>query len=156
MPDDATTTGTTEPVTTPPVVTTPPTEPDHKAEAEKWKALSRQNEAAAKANAAAAKELQAIRDAQKTAEEKANEAKLAAEKEASDARSELARYKVAAETGVPAHLLSGADEEALKASAKAILAFAGGQAPTPDLGQGNRGSAAPADPNAWLRKMAGR
>jgi membrane protein involved in colicin uptake len=136
---------------------TPPAEPDWKVEAEKWKALSRQNEATAKANKSAADELQQLKDAQLSDQQKAEKAAQKAIAEAADAQAQLARYRVAAEKKVPVELLTASDEASLKAQADALLAFVGNQSPSPDLGQGNRGpAAAPQDPNAWLRRMAGR
>src|SRR5438270_6909774 len=83
-----------------PVATPAATSPevDYRAEAEKWKALSRQNEAQAKANASAAKRLADLEEAQKTEAQKLADAKVAAEKAAVDAQTELARYKVSAST----------------------------------------------------------
>lgn len=133
---------------------TPPAEPDWKVEAEKWKALSRQNEDRAKANSSAAEELQRIKDSQLSEQQKAEKAAQKSAAEAAAAQAELARYRVAAAKGVPVELLSGADEATLAAQADALLAFVGGQkSPGPDLGQGNRGSAAaaPQDANSWIR-----
>ncbi|TQF03925.1 hypothetical protein E6W39_18925 [Kitasatospora acidiphila] len=133
---------------------------DWQKEAEKWKALSRQNEDRAKANAGAADELAQIKEAQLSAEQKAQKAAEKAVAEANSARAELARYRVAAAKSVPVELLTGTDEATLNAQADALLAFAGQQSPAnfpvPDLGQGNRGGTPPPDPNAWLRRMAGR
>lgn len=131
----------------------------YQAESDKWKALSRQNEDKAKANAAAAKRLADIEEAQKTEAQKLADAKAAAEKAAADAHAELARYKVSAETGVPAELLHGSTEDELRAYAERLQTFAGQTKPanrTPDLGQGNRGPATAGDPNAWLRAAARR
>ncbi len=50
------------------------------------------------------------------------------------------RTSVARETGVPAELLTGADEETCKAQAKAILSFAGSQKKTYPHTQRNAGS----------------
>jgi nucleotide-binding universal stress UspA family protein len=151
--------GTTPPTGDPSNPATPAGEVDWQKEAEKWKALSRKNEESARTNAAAAAELQTIKDSQLNAEQKAQKAAEKAVAEAAAAKTELARYRVAAAKGVPAELLTGADEATLAAQADALLAFMGQQAPTPpvpDLGQGNRGGTAPQDPNAWLRRMAGR
>lgn len=136
---------------------TPPAEPDWKVEAEKWKALSRQNEDKAKANKTAADELATLKAAQLTDQQRAEAAAQAAQAQAADATAQLMRYQVAAAKGVPVELLTAADEAALTAQADALIAFRGNQtAPAADLGQGNRGpSAAPQDPNAWLRRMAG-
>lgn len=141
----------------PGAVTTPPAaEPDWKVEAEKWKNLSRQNEATAKANKAAADELQRIKDSQLSDQQKAEAAAQKYQADAAAAQAELARYRVAAAKGVPAELLSASDEAGLNSQADALLKFIGDQKSPVDLGQGNRGSAAPTDPNAWLRRMANR
>jgi hypothetical protein len=136
---------------------TPPAEPDWKVEAEKWKALSRQNEATAKANKSAADELQRIKDSQLSEQQKAEKLAQKAQADAADAQAQLARYRVAAEKKVPFELLTASDEASLNAQADALLAFIGNQSPGPDLGQGNRGpAAAPQDPNAWIRAQVGR
>jgi hypothetical protein len=109
----------------------------------KWQAMSRK----------------AIKDAQLSAEQKAQKLADKAAAEAADAKAQLARYQVATAKGVPVELLTGTDEATLLTQADALLAFAGRQpaAPSaPDLGQGNRGAVSvPQDPNAWLRRMAG-
>jgi hypothetical protein len=133
-----------------------PTEPDWKAEAEKWKLFSRENENKAKANKAAADELAQLKAAQLSAEEKAKAEADAARQEAANATAELARYRVAAAKNVPAELLTGSDEATLNAQADALLKFAKAIEPTPDLGQGNRGAAAPQDPNSWIRAQLRR
>lgn len=66
----------------------PATGDDKDAEIAKWKALSRQNEAQAKANAAAAKKLAEIEDAQKTEAER-----LAAKVEAAEQRATKATVR---------------------------------------------------------------
>lgn len=78
--------------------------------------------------------------ANKTELEKANERVAELEKQAADATLNALRANIAAETGVPASLLSGADEESLRASATALLDFRGQtpKAPTSD-GQGQVG-----------------
>jgi membrane protein involved in colicin uptake len=134
-------------------------ETDWQKEAEKWKALSRKNEETAKANKDAADELAQIKLSQLSEKDRAEKAAQDALKEANSAKAELARYRVAAAKNVPVELLNGADEATLNAQADAILTFMGQQTPNPpvpDLGQGNRGAVAPQDPNAWLRRMAGR
>lgn len=144
---------------TPAATPAPSADVDYRAEAEKWKALSRQNEAQAKANASAAKRLADIEESQKTEVQKLADAKAAAEKAAVDAQAQLLRYTVSAATGVPADLLVGATEEELTAHAEKLLAFSGktpGKPAAPDLGQGNRGPATAGDPNSWLRAAARR
>lgn len=52
---------------------------------------------------------------------------------------QVARLQVAADTGVPAALLSGNTPEELAASADALKAYADSQRRTPDFGAGVRG-----------------
>ncbi|QWW20136.1 hypothetical protein I6B53_03295 [Schaalia sp. 19OD2882] len=98
---------------------------DYRAEAEKWKALSRRNEAKAKENAEKARRLDEIEEQSKSEMQRVVEAREAAEKRAASAEAQLLRASVAASKGVPANLLSGTTEEELMASADALLAFHG-------------------------------
>lgn len=111
-----------------------PSETDWKAEAEKWKTFSRQNEERAKANAAAAQKLKEIEDrdlselqrAQKQVEE------LSARAAAAE-RAQL-RSSVALAKGLPAEVvgaLVGDTAEELTAHADALLAWRGNAAPAP-------------------------
>lgn len=106
---------------------------------EDLKANSRKWETRAKENKDAAKELEQIKAQGMTPDQKLQ----AAEDKAAKAERELARYKVAAETGVPAHLLNGDDEEAMRDYAKALQEFKGtapkSAAPKPDPSQGGTG-----------------
>jgi hypothetical protein len=83
-----------EPAATPPVPEPPqaPEPKDWQAEAEKWKALSRENENKAKANSVAAKRLAEIEDQQKTETERLTDRLTKAEERAATA----ARAAVAA------------------------------------------------------------
>ncbi|WP_394620941.1 hypothetical protein JNUCC0626_18155 [Lentzea sp. JNUCC 0626] len=105
---------------------------DLKTNARKW-------ETRAKENKDAAKELADLKAQGMTPDQKHQ----AAEDRAEQAERELARYKVAAETGVPAHLLAGDDEDAMREHAKALKEFKGEQprnpAPKPDPSQGGSG-----------------
>lgn len=144
---------------TPPTDGAPQTPEAWAQEVEKWKSLSRQNEARAKSNADAATELAKIKESQLTAEQKAQKTAETAQAEAASAKAELLRYQIASAKGVPPELLTASTEAELQAQADALIKFAGGNQstpPAPDLGQGNRGSAPPQDANAWLRQMAGR
>lgn len=96
-----------EPVVDPaPVDPEPPADPepepepaqdkDWKAEAEKWKGLARKHETTAKSNAAAAKKLGDIEDAQKTEAEKLTAAKEAAEAKADAAISRAVKAEIKA------------------------------------------------------------
>ncbi len=99
-------------------------------EVAKWKALARKHEAQAKANAAAAKRLAEIEDANKTETQKLADAKAAADKAAAQAQAELARLRVAMRKGLTeaqAKRLVGETEEELEADADELLASFGQQ-----------------------------
>lgn len=127
-----------------------------KAALEQWKALSRKNENQSKANAEKARRYDELLESQKSEAQKLHEAKAKAEKEAADAKLQVLKLTVANAKGVPAALLSGATQAELEASADALIEYAGKQQEVPDLGQGDRGGAAPQDPNAWIRSIAER
>jgi hypothetical protein len=144
-----------------------PAEPDYQAEAEKWKALARKHEATAKQNAAAAKELDTIRDAQKTAEQRLNDQLAAAQVELAQHRTREIRTSAAIQAGLPADMaeyLTEVEPEAVLEQAKRLaerLKPAGtgpGPASMPDARQGAVGAPARQgdDPNAWIRRLAGR
>lgn len=121
-------------------------EKDWKAEAEKWRAMSRETEKKAAANKAAADELAQIKDAQKTVEQRQTEELAAARAEAEASRTEALRWRIATTHGIPAEdaelFLTGRDEETMTAQAKRLAAR---QAPPekpelrPDRSQGPRG-----------------
>lgn len=113
-------------------------EKDWQAEAEKWKALTRKHEDAAKRNADKAKRFDEFEESQKTEQQKLADKLAAAEKRALDLEEAKVRAEIAAATGVPSALLSGATEDELRASAEALLAFRG-EKPKPDFGGGDRG-----------------
>ena len=71
-------------------------------------------------------------------------ATLTAERD--ELRLQVARLTVAAETGVPADLLRGQDEDELREHAEALVAYAGARA-TPDFGAGVRGHVEVPDPD---------
>lgn len=79
---------------------TEPTAEDAVAEVQKWKALARQNEARAKANAEKAKNFDALEEAQKTELQKALDKADAAERRAGQAEDEAKRSELAAKAGV--------------------------------------------------------
>ena len=87
---------------------------------------------------AKAAELDALKEAGKSALEKAQSqaADYKAQLEALQAETKRrdARDKVAAETGIPAGLLNGDTEEACKAHAEALLKWRGGGGGTPNRG----------------------
>ena len=129
---DTTDTTVTEPgagTATEPTEQVETTEPDYRAEAEKWKALARQNEARAKANAEKATRLDQLEEAQKTELQKAEERATAAEQRAAAAILAAEKTAIAAKTGVDPALLAGATPEELQASADALLAWRGTTAP---------------------------
>jgi membrane protein involved in colicin uptake len=120
-------------------------EKDWQAEAEKYKALSRKNEAQAKSNADAAKRLADIEEAQKTAEQKAADALAAAQQRAAEAEARALRAEVVAEKQVPANLakfITGSTREELEAAADELLAAvpAARSGPKQDPSQGARNS----------------
>lgn len=106
--------------------------PDHKAEAEKWKALARKHEQQAKTNATAATKLAEIEDAKKTAEQKAADKAADLERRATSAELAAMRTDVAldkAPDGMPlsqirklAKRLTGATREELEADAAELFA----------------------------------
>lgn len=91
---------------------------------------------------AARDERDALKQAQMTEAEKVAESARKAEERAVKAEREAARYKVAAEKGVPAQLIAGDDEKAMRASADALIEFAkktgGSTGPIVDPSQGSR------------------
>jgi len=93
-------------------------------ESNDWKARAREWEKRAKANADAASRLAELEESQKSEAQKLADAKAAAEKEASDARAEAMRWRVAAKHGVSdddAELfLTGTDEETLTKQAQRL------------------------------------
>jgi hypothetical protein len=108
------------------IADTAASETDWRAEAEKWKGLSRKHEGTAKANADAAQRLAQIEEAQKTAEQKA--ADRAAESDARAAAAELKalRLEVAFAKGIPPEsreFLTGDTQEELEAKADRLLAL---------------------------------
>jgi len=99
-------------------------EPDWKAEAEKYKALSRKHEARAKENYDKAKRLDELEEANKTETQKLADKATEAEKRAAAAEAKATKYEVAAELGIqPKHMkyLHGATKEEIEESAKGIL-----------------------------------
>lgn len=99
-------------------------EPDWKAEAEKYKALSRKHEARAKENYEKAKRLDELEEANKTETQRLADKATEAEKRAAAAEAKATKYEVAAELGIqPKHMkyLHGATKEEIEESAKGIL-----------------------------------
>jgi len=130
---------------------------DWQAEAEKWKKLSRANEAQAKQNADAAKRLAEIEESQKSAEQKAAERTRIAEETAAKAATEAAKLRVGIAKGLPADLvdrLVGNTPEELAEDADRLLALIKPAAPSFDAGARTT-AAAPTDMNALIRQKAG-
>jgi hypothetical protein len=110
-----------------------------RAEADKWKAMSRKHEAEAKANAAKAKQLDAFEEAQKSEQEKLTARAEAAEKALADVTARALRSEIAIAKGLPTTalpLIVGATEEEITSSVDALLAFKGAT-PKPDMGAGD-------------------
>ena len=98
---------------------------DWHAEADKWKRLSRENEAKAKANAAAAKRLAEIEESQKSDQQKLADAQKAFEDRALKAEREAARLRVGMKKGLTeaqVRRLVGDTDEELEADADELLA----------------------------------
>ena len=93
-----------------------------------WKAEARKWEARSKANAEKARAFDELQEQSKTELQKATDraTKAEAELEGMRQRAELeaVRAKVSEETGVPANLIAGADEDEMRERAKAIADFA--------------------------------
>ncbi|GAA0632210.1 hypothetical protein GCM10010174_61530 [Kutzneria viridogrisea] len=139
------------------------TAPDYKAEAEKWKTLSRRHEATAKANAAAAQELASIKEQQKTAEQKLNDRLAAVQVELATYKTRETRTNAVVAAGLPpemAEYLTEVEPDSALEQAKRLAKHLKASEPKPpaDLRQGARGAQVQAadDPNAWIRRMAGR
>lgn len=99
--------------------------PDPKAEADKWKALSRKHEQQAKENAAAAQKLAAIEEASKTEAQKAADKMAEYERRTAEAETKALRYEVGVEKGIPTKLLrylTGATKDEIEANADQLLA----------------------------------
>lgn len=97
---------------------------DWKAEAEKWKALSRKHEGQAKSNADAATELQKIKDAGKSEVEKLTDQLAKATKDGEGAVARALRLEVAMAKGLTAaqaKRLVGSTKEELEADADELL-----------------------------------
>lgn len=139
---ETTTTEGTETVTTDQDATE--TVVDWKAEAEKWKALSRKNETEAKALRPAAQKLAELEESQKSELEKAQARAEAAEKKATETELSALRASVALEKGLTASQakrLVGASREDLESDADELLADlknTARTAPSAD-GQGKQG-----------------
>lgn len=143
---------------------------DWEAETAKWKALARKHETAAKTNSEAAKRLAEIEDSQKTEQQRLNERAQAAERELTALQSANARLRAATVYGLPAELvdlLGDGTEEQISERAELLAAKLAAAAPSSNPAppqtrpvESLKPGAAPAggepDPDAWLRRLAGR
>ncbi|MCI1914641.1 MAG: hypothetical protein LKJ05_02780 [Bifidobacteriaceae bacterium] len=132
MADDATTTAesTTSPAaeseTGSPTRETTTTETDHTdlaAEVEKWKALSRKNEARAAENAKKAQDYDAFQESQKSELQKAQEAATNWENKFKQSQITALQAETAAKNGLPIELLTATTQDALDAQVAALQAF---------------------------------
>jgi hypothetical protein len=135
---------------------------DADAEVAKWKALARENEKRAKANADAARKLAEIEDRDKSEQQRANERAEAAEKRAAEAERNALRAQVALAKGLPAKLasrLQGDTEAEMVADADELLAELGdlGTKRPANFDGGTRKTADGTDDmNKRIRQAAGR
>jgi membrane protein involved in colicin uptake len=126
-----------------------------------WKQQARENEKRAKANADAAKRLEQIEEANQSEAEKAAKRLAQAEQDATAARAEALRFRIATRHGISDEdadtFLTGTDEDTLMRQAQRLVALAKPGTPAPDPSQGSRGQAAdPDDMNQRLRAALGR
>ena len=144
---------------------------DWQAEAAKWKNLARKHESTAKTNAEAAKRLSEIEDAQKSEQQRLQDRATAAEQRTLQLQSANARLLAAATYGIPADLidlLGDGDEEQINERARLLAEKLAAAVPAPvpaapsstrpveSLKPGAAPAANEPDPDAWLRRMAGR
>ena len=129
---------------------------DWKAEAEKWRALSRKHEDASRANADKARQFEEWQQSQKSEQQKADEAAQKLQSDLDDARREAALARAALSHGLTAddlELIGGGTPEEIDAKAQKLAERlkAGQQAsphtPDPRLGQEQR----PTGSGDWLR-----
>lgn len=144
---------------------------DWQAEAAKWKNLARKHESTAKTNADAAKRLSEIEDAQKSEQQRFQDRATAAEQRALQLQSANARLLAGATHGIPADLidlLGDGDEEQINERARllaeklavvhpaAVATTPASSRPVESLKPGAAPAASEPDPDAWLRRLAGR
>lgn len=144
---------------------------DWEAETSKWKALARKHETAAKANVDAAKRLAEIEDSQKSEQQRLHERAQAAERELTALQAANARLRAATVYGLPAELvdlLGDGTEEQINERAELLAGKLAAAAPAPASSappqtrpvESLKPGAAPVggepDPDAWLRRLAGR
>lgn len=159
----------------------PPEPTDWEAEAAKWKSLARRHEDKHLAALGfkskdeidqlrqAAQKYSEFEEAQKSEIQKAQERAQTFEQQLADERSQNARLLAAATHSIPPdliELLGGGTAEEINSRAEALAERLKAVAPSPSpasqrpvesLTPGAApSSAAPADPDAWIRKLAGR
>lgn len=122
-----------------------------------WKAEARKWEKRAKANMAKADKLDKLEEANQTELERTQNALKSTQSELESLKAEReraqARERVSQATGIPAHLITGDDEETMTAQAKAIAAYTASQTPTfPTDKGGATGSGAPGITEADIEK----
>lgn len=141
-------------------------ETDWKAEAEKWKSQSREQEKRAKANAEAAKKLQEIEDSKKSETQKLNDALAEREVELQQLKLEKVRRDAAVTAGLPMELIdsiTAVDPEEATAQAKRLVSFlkpggpAANNGQTTNFAQGTRpATQQKASADDWIRQASGR
>ena len=104
--------------------TTKPTDETSEKPEIDWKSHARDWEKKAKANADAATKLEALEESQKSETQKLADAKIAAETDATNARAEALRWRIAAKNGISDEdaelFLSGTDEATLTKQAERL------------------------------------
>lgn len=135
------------------------TEPDWKAEAEKWKGLARKHEDQWKANAGKVAEYDKLVEASKTDQQRLEDRATSAEGRVAGLEAENLRFQVGLAKGVPAELigrLQGSTQEELEKDADTLLAqFANARPGVPDLraAAGPRSVSTEQSPDEWLRNL---
>lgn len=136
MSDESTTTG-SEPAETAGNLNDQEPQPKPSDTVDFWKQKAREQEKRAKANADAATRLAEIEEAQKSEAQKAADRVAQLEKEASSARAEALRFKVATKHGISDEdaelFLTATDEETLTRQAERLAARGKESAPTPGV-----------------------
>lgn len=140
-----------------------PPKGETKPDATDWVAEARKWEQRAKENKAAADELAAIKEAQKSDAERSADALRAAQSDAEQARAELLRYKIAASHGITdaddiALFLTGTDEDTLTKQATRLAERSvddSPRPPKPDPNQGRSGATPGTNADAFAAHFQG-
>jgi hypothetical protein len=131
-------------------------QPEQKVDTTDWKAKAREWEKRAKENKSAADELTALKESQKTEQQRLAERAEAAERSAAEAQRELVRLRVISEVGLPADLhefVVGNDEDELRAKATKLKAQFGADYRSVDVGLGPRQTGPAQDMNSLIRQQ---